>query len=174
MFIKKQNLTLIGLPGSGKSTIGKLLGADLKFDWVDTDVEMSNKIGLSLNDFIKENGYQKFLKEEEETLANMVKNKTVISTGGSAIYSKVGMENLKKQSIIIYLKADIETIMKRLGDSTKRGIVVIGDKSIKETLKDRIQHYENWADIIIETDTLSISSTLSILKTHLHNNLIMR
>jgi len=147
------NITLIGMPGVGKSFIGKKLAGKLGYKFVDVDTLMEKETGLSLKGIKDKFGEEGFIKIEQEEVLKLVKNKPdkkVISPGGSVIYSDDAMDSLKKVSKIIYLKDDLNRIKNRLNKEHQSKIVWFGANSFEELLKKRERLYEKYADFIIE------------------------
>ena len=110
-------ITLIGMPGSGKSCIGRQIASKLKCKQVDTDRLIEKKYGATLAQLIDELGSDGFRKIEEEMLLSIYNNEgenLLLSTGGRAVYSEKGMEYLKSKGKIVYLYCSYETIKKRL------------------------------------------------------------
>lgn len=144
------NIVLIGMPTTGKSTISNLFSNQFKI--IDVDLLLSEKINHSLQNFINIYGEKKFLIEEDNLLCSLEFNEnTIISTGGSAIYCSNGMEYLKsKNCIFIYLKSPLLLIKERLDLSLNRGIIMNGNHSIESLYKERNSLYLHYADVVID------------------------
>ncbi len=140
------NFTLIGMPGSGKSCLGRILASKLKMKLVDTDKLIEKKHGKKLQTLIDELGVQKFRAIEEEVLSEIEGDNLMISTGGSAVYSHKGMMHLKSISKVLYLYCSYETILDRLGDFSKRGIVLKPGQTIKGLYFERTPLYKKYSD----------------------------
>lgn len=159
----KNNLVLIGMPSSGKSTLGVLLAKSLQMNFIDTDILIQNKTNRKLQDIIDNDGIDNFLKIEDETLNEIDAENTVISTGGSAIFGERSMNHLKESSKVIYIKLPYEEIQKRLKNINSRGIAMSKDETLYDVYNKRIPLYENYADIILETNNLSIEESINKL-----------
>lgn len=146
------NITLIGMPGAGKSTVGIVLAKLLCKTFIDADLVIQNNEGKRLHKIIEEIGNEKFLKLENSTLANLKVHNSVISTGGSAIFGKEAMAHLKKTSTVIYLKAPYEVIEKRLGNLKHRGVVFDKGQTLRDIYDMRTPIYEKYADIVVDCD----------------------
>lgn len=157
------NIILIGMPGAGKSTIGSILAEKLKYNFIDTDILIQEKIGKPLPQIIKEEGIDNVLQIENEVNSNIKVENSVIATGGSVIYGKEAMDNLKKIGKVIYLQQGFETINERIGNAEERGIIQRKDQTLEELYNERIPLYEKYADITIEEENLSIEETLQLL-----------
>ena len=143
---------LIGMPGAGKSSMGKIVARRLHMRLVDVDRIMESHEGMKLHTFIQERGMDAFCKLEEETLLSMGEENTIISTGGSAIYYPRAMEHFRKIGKVIYLYASLDTIVERIGDFSRRGVVMREGQTIEELYEERCRLYEKYADAIVNCD----------------------
>ncbi len=145
--------TLIGMPGSGKSCMGRVLASKLKMKLIDSDKLIEKKMGKKLQVFIDELGVVAFRKIEEEVLLEIDSDcDAILSTGGSAVYSTKAMEYLKTKGKIIYLYCSYETIKERLGDFSKRGVVFKPGQDLMGLYLERTPMYEGFSDIIVNCD----------------------
>ena len=145
----KQNIVLIGMPASGKSTAGVILAKLLAMDFVDTDIVLQQREGCRLRDIIEAKGIEPFLKKEERAVLSISARHTVIATGGSVVYSDAAMKHLKENAMIIYLKVGFGKMRKRLGDLRKRGVILRNGETLKEMYDERCVLYEKYADIVL-------------------------
>jgi len=145
----RSNIALIGMPGSGKSTIGVLLAKTLCMRFVDTDILIQNREGMSLIDIIRVKGTDYFSKAEETVIRDLHTEKTVIATGGSVVLLPEAMIRLRESSRIVYLEADLWKIRKRLWNFHTRGIVSEPGKTIEDLYRERLPLYRRYADIKI-------------------------
>ena len=143
---------LVGMPGSGKSCMGRALQSKLKIRTIDTDKIIEARCGKKLSEILSEVGPEGFQRIEEEALLSIEQDNVIISTGGSAVYCKVAMEHFKKNSKVIYLRCSYDTIKRRLGDFSKRGVVLRDGQSLLDLYNERIPLYEKYADIMINCD----------------------
>lgn len=145
------NITLIGMAGVGKSVIGKKLAEKLHYNFIDIDEIIEKKLNLKLQEIIDKFGEPNFLKIEEETILKLGKfYNSVISPGGSAIYSINAMNFLKNNSTIIFLNASSESIKNRIVNQSTRGIIGIKEKNFEILFHERIPLYKKYAKITIE------------------------
>tara|TARA_X000000368_G_C22897132_1_gene652369 strand:+ start:98 stop:619 length:522 start_codon:yes stop_codon:yes gene_type:complete len=129
-----KNLTLTGMMGVGKSTIGKNLAKKLKYNFIDVDKLIEKKEGLSVNLIFKNKGENYFRKIENDiTLSELKKNNSVVSLGGGAFLNNNIRKNSKKFSISFWLDVPIDKLIKRLGKSRQRPLLY--KKNISETVK---------------------------------------
>ena len=151
-FPGKCNVVMVGMPGAGKSTIGVLLAKETSLDFIDVDVHMQGQEGRRLQDIIDTEGISFFKKMEDRYLSEMDVENMVVSTGGSAIYSKAGMTNLKKKGVVIFLKISIAELEARLGDFSTRGVVMREGQTFEDLFRERNALYSAEADLIIDCD----------------------
>lgn len=157
---KKDNYTLIGMPGAGKSTIGVLLAKALGYEFIDTDLVIQQREGKLLKEIIAQEGNDGFKKIEEEVNASIEASQSVIAPGGSAIYSEKAMEHFKKIGMVIYLKLSFESVKHRLGNLKARGVVLEKGQTLYDLYCERVPIYEKYADITVNLDDLSIGDSL--------------
>lgn len=150
MMKKLDNITLIGMPASGKSTIGVLLAKRLGFSFVDVDILIQEKEQRLLKEIIKGEGLAGFLEVENRANAELDVVKSVIAPGGSVIYGEEAMEHLKSISTLVYLKISYESLKERLENLTDRGVAYKDGMTLKDLYKERIPYYEKYADITID------------------------
>ncbi len=156
------NVVLIGMPGSGKSTVGVLLAKALLYRFIDTDLIIQTECGKSLGDLISEKGIEGFIETENMILsARDYGDRCVIATGGSAVYGKDAMNSLKRCGKMIYLKVSPEELEQRVVNISTRGIAMPKDCTLSELYNQRASLYEKFADVIIECDGLNIEETVS-------------
>ena len=156
----KSNIVLIGMPGVGKSTIGVILAKILAYHFLDSDLVIQEREGKRLHQIISEVGCDGFLKIENDVNASLNVERTIIATGGSAIYGKEAMEHLKEIGEVVYLKADYETIKKRLGNLEKRGVALKSGQTLKDLYDERTKLYEMYADVTVDEKGLGTEETI--------------
>ena len=158
---KKQNLTLIGMAGAGKSTLGVLLAKALGYDFIDTDILIQQKHKKLLQEIIDEEGIDAFLAIEEDILSELTIDRAIIATGGSAVYSDKAMQALKQHSTVVYLEVPYEEILSRVKNIATRGIVLKHGNSLKDAFEERQPLYHQYADIVVDCSKKDIESTPS-------------
>ncbi len=150
------NIILIGMPGSGKSTVGVLLAKMAGLDFIDSDLLIQKSVGKRLFEIIEEKGNGAFLEIENRVNSEIETENSVIATGGSAVYCADAMEHLKTLGKIVYIKVPLDEIKRRIGDFSTRGIVLRNGNSIEDLYRERVPLYEKYADITIECDKADI------------------
>tara|TARA_B100000315_G_scaffold260928_1_gene327582 strand:+ start:19204 stop:20973 length:1770 start_codon:yes stop_codon:yes gene_type:complete len=153
-----KNIVLMGYRGSGKTSVAIELGKNLNRKTINTDNEIINKVG-PLNNYIKNSGWEKFRDVESEVIENINGNNLIIDGGGGFIEREKNIQNLKKNGIIIWLKASIQTIKERIKDNKERPSLTETKSfidEIQEVLQKRTPTYKKAADFEIDTDNKSI------------------
>jgi len=147
------NITLIGMSGVGKSRIGRLLSKKLNYNFIDIDRLIETNYNRKLQELIDCIGDEKFLEVEEQEILSIKKtNNSIISPGGSAIYSDRAMNFLKSISTIVFLNASLQEIKTRAGSFSKRGIVGLKEKGMEKLFEERLPFYKRYADITVNVE----------------------
>lgn len=149
------NITLIGMPGAGKSTVGILLAKSALMDFIDTDLIIQRKHGMSLCELIAKHGEEEFKKTENDIISELCCENTVIATGGSAVYGEDGMKHLREISTVVYLKVPLSSLKHRLRNIKTRGVVMKHRESIEQLFQRREPLYEKYAHLTVDCSALS-------------------
>ena len=157
--MNSENIILIGMPGSGKSTCGVLAAKALLKNFFDTDLLLQGLEERPLQEIINSDGIEYFLSAEEKCICSLNINATVIATGGSVVYSQKGMEHLKKGGRVIYLHLSYETMCDRIKNITTRGVVLKKGSTLEDMYNERLSLYEKYADITIDCDENTVEET---------------
>ena len=165
----KNNIILIGMPGVGKSTIGVVLAKILGYKFVDSDLVIQEKTGRLLKDIIAQDGIDEFVKIENEINAGLDVEKSIIATGGSAVYGETAMEHFKDIGTVIYLEVDEIELEERVGSLKERGVVSNGKTTIDEIFEDRKNLYRKYADITLNLNGKSIRESVDDIYDNLIN-----
>lgn len=147
---RKNNIVMIGMPASGKSTIGVLLAKRLGYAFVDVDLVIQEQQGKLLKEIIAERGLDGFMTVEEDTNAGLEVKKSVIAPGGSVIYGPKAMEHLREIGTIVYLKIEYEDLEARLGNLKDRGVVLKDGMTLRDLYAERVPYYERYADVTVD------------------------
>lgn len=151
-----ENIILIGMPGAGKSTVGVVLAKKLGFAFVDSDLVIQEKEGKLLHEIISERGVDGFWDAEEAVNVSIEADRTVIATGGSAVYGRRAMEHFRSIGTVVYLKLSFDAISDRLGDLNERGVTLQEGQNLIQLYEERAPLYEKYANITIDCEHLSI------------------
>lgn len=154
------NIILIGMPAVGKSTVGVVVAKRLGYKFIDADILIQEETGKLLREIIAEQGIEGFLEVEDDVNARLDVEKTVVSPGGSVVYCENAMKHYKEIGKVLYLKVSYETISKRLGNATKRGVVLKDGQTLEALYNERIELFEKYADITVEEDGFSLEETI--------------
>lgn len=163
----KKNIVLIGMPGCGKSTIGIVLAKVLGFHFIDSDLVIQEKKNRLLSQIIEEVGPDGFNQIENEVNAGIIAEKTVIATGGSAIYGEEAMTHFSDIGVIIYIRLSLKEIETRLGDLVERGISMKEGQTLSDLYKERTPLYEKYADLTVDVDGMAIRESVLLIRDHL-------
>ena len=153
----KDNIVLIGMPGSGKSTVGVILAKVLGYSFIDSDLLIQKAEKKLLKEIIAREGQEGFLKIENRVNASIETEKSVIATGGSVVYCQ---EHLKEIGTVIYLQLDYPILRRRLGNLIGRGVVLKEGQTLKDLYEERVPLYEKYADYIIDEKKTNAEGTL--------------
>ena len=165
-----QSVTLIGMPGAGKSTIGILLAKELGLDFIDTDVAIQVREGKCLQTILDETDYLNLRHIEERVLLEADLEHKVVSTGGSAVFSEAGMKRLKGLGRVVYLDVPLTELRHRIHNYDNRGIARRPDQSFEELFDERNALYLRYADIDVQCEGKSIDEVLGEVVSALQEN----
>jgi shikimate kinase len=148
------------MPGAGKSTLGVVLAKAVGFDFIDTDLIIQSEQNEKLYRIIEKKGIEKFIEIENKTVSSLKAENSVIATGGSVIFGKEAMENLKKLGKVVYLSVEEKEIEKRLSNIKTRGIVMEKGETVEKIYNERTPLYEKYADITVLCKGMDLEKTV--------------
>lgn len=146
---KEKNIVLIGMPGSGKSTVGVVLAKLLGMNFVDGDILITQREGCTLQEILDERGLEAFLRVEEETILEIDCEGTVIATGGSVPLSEKAMAHLAENGCFVYIDVPLEELQRRIYNLASRGIAFAPGQTLADIYQLRTPIYRRWADLTI-------------------------
>jgi shikimate kinase len=153
--MKKSNIVLIGMPGSGKSTVGIILAKQITKRFLDTDLLIQNMAGTSLQSIINNQGHMALREIEERALLSVKCKHHVIATGGSAAYSEPAMLHLKRHGTVVFLQTSLEELKHRIHNYETRGLAKRPDQSFQDLFEERESLYRKYAEITVESSSLT-------------------
>ncbi|MDC7289216.1 shikimate kinase [Blautia schinkii] len=162
------NVTLIGMPGVGKSTLGVVLAKVLGYQFLDADLLIQKQEKRRLYEIIDEEGTDGFMEIENRVNASIDVDSTVIATGGSVVYCEEAMNHLKSIGKVVYLRLSLKELSKRLGNLKGRGVLLKEGQTLKDLYEERVPLYEKYADLVVDEEgkdlEASLQAVLEILK----------
>ncbi|MGH1543485.1 MAG: shikimate kinase [Arenicella sp.] len=148
----KTNIVLVGMPATGKSTLGYLLAERLDKTFIDTDELIEELSEQPLQQLIDQIGHDRFDQVEEKALLSIEEEHLIIATGGSAIYRRDAIAYLKQNAIVVHLMASPENLQKRIKNFDTRGIVIGDGMTFDDLYNERMPLYIEQADFTVDTD----------------------
>ncbi len=159
-----QNITLIGMPACGKSTLGVTLAEAINAHFIDIDRVIEQTYNKTLHELLDTRTPQEFIDLEGNIICSIHTNKTVIATGGSAVYNDKAMQYLSTTGIIVYIACELSEIASRIGDMTERGVVCPRPcTSLEELYEQRRPLYEKYANITVDLTYHSLEACKACL-----------
>ncbi len=147
------NITLIGMPGSGKSSVGRVLARRLGYSFLDVDPLIVEAYGkASLQEVLESLGNEGFLDAEAEVISTLSCENTVLSPGGSAVLREKGAMRLKELGPVVYLRLPCPALEKRLWNLESRGVPLAPGQTLEQLYALRIPFYERYADVTVDAD----------------------
>lgn len=160
-------IILVGLPGSGKSTVGRQLAKRLRLPFVDSDQMLEQRVGCSVKDYFDRFGEAGFRDLEEQTIAEIVKQgeDAIVSTGGGVVVRKVNRDALRTHGKVIYLKSSPDDLYRRLKYDTNRPLLRVADPlaKLRELYEARDPLYRETAHFVLETGRPSVATLVNMI-----------
>ena len=157
------NVSLIGMPGAGKSTVGVLLAKRLGYSFLDTDLLLQRQEGALLRTLLDRLGTEGFLDAEAAVIAALDCQDTVIAPGGSAVLRDLGAGRLKALGPVVFLDLPCAALARRLGSLTARGVALAPGQSLEELYDYRRPFYRKWADLTVNADQPRAEDTVELV-----------
>lgn len=160
------NLALVGMPGCGKSTVGRVLARHLDLHFVDADTEIEARIGMPIRSYFEIQGEPAFRDVEQQVLADLAQGaRQVIATGGGAVLRAANRDALHAHCQVIYLRATPEELYRRLRHDTHRPLLQVGDpqKRLRELYRERDPRYRRTAHYVIEAARPTVPALVSMI-----------
>ena len=156
----KNSISLIGMAGAGKTSVGKELARTLGFRFIDSDALIEKQHGKSLQNILDDEGYIKLREIENIALKSIQFNETILSTGGSAVYSDEAMEHIQQNSKVIFLEVPFSQILERVPSFLDRGFAKAPNQSVENAFVERQELYKKYSDSVV-SNTKDLNSCVS-------------
>jgi shikimate kinase len=161
------SISLVGMPGSGKSTVGRQLARQLGWRFVDTDHEIEHRIGGSIRTYFEQQGEAAFRDAEQAVIAELcaAPGPLVLATGGGAVLREANRRALQGHCQVIYLRSTPEELFRRLRHDTQRPLLQVKDplKRLRDLYRERDPLYRDAADFVIETGRPSVPTLVNMI-----------
>lgn len=158
-------IALIGLPGSGKSTVGRQLARRLKLSFTDSDHVIEQRLGCPIREYFEREGEERFRDVEEAVLDELTLQPGVLSTGGGAVLRAANREHLRTRGKVVYLKSTPEELFRRLRHDTQRPLLQVSDplQRLRDLYAARDPLYRETAHFVIETGRPSVATLVNMI-----------
>ena len=157
------NLILIGMPGAGKSTLGRLLAKRLAMTFLDLDQQLEQQHQCPLQTLVNRLGRDGFRAAEEACVLGLQCQRTVIATGGSVVYSPSAMSRLQQLGQILWLDVPLPLLQQRLHNMDQRGLVIAPGQDLAALYRERLPLYQRWADLRFDGPIQSLTAEVARL-----------
>lgn len=158
------NIILIGMPGSGKSSVGVVLAKAMGMDFLDVDLLIQSREGALLQDILDTRGVETFLDVEGDAICSVSCCRTVIAPGGSCVCRHDAMEHLCKLGTVVYLKLSLPEVVSRIHNLDSRGIALQPGQTLEDVYNFRTPLYERYAHLTVEADGQTLAETVEAVK----------
>ncbi len=161
-----RSLVLVGLPGSGKSTVGRSLARRLDLPFIDSDQRIEQRIGCSIREFFEREGEAAFRDIEEQVLAGLADGPaSVIATGGGSVLREANRRALRRCGHVVYLRSSPDELWRRLRRDTQRPLLQVADPQarLRQLHEERDPLYRETADFVIETGRPSVPTLVNMV-----------
>ena len=159
-------IALVGLPGSGKTTVGRQLARRLQLPFEDSDHAIEVRLGCSIREFFEREGEDRFRDIEEEVLESLTSGPAcVLSTGGGAVLRPMNRQRLHERGKVIYLKSTPEDLFRRLRHDTHRPLLQVADPltRMRDLFAARDPLYRETAHFVLETGRPSVATLVNMI-----------
>jgi shikimate kinase len=159
-------ISLVGMPGGGKSTVGRHLARHLQLRLFDSDAEIESRIGCSIRVYFEREGEARFRDVEEQVVADLLSRRhAVIATGGGAVLREANRAALRSGSTVVYLRSTPDELFRRLRHDTHRPLLQVADplRKLRDLYAERDPLYRATAHFVIETGRPSVHTLVNMV-----------
>jgi shikimate kinase len=159
-------ISLVGMPGCGKSTVGRHLSRQLGLKFVDSDTEIEHRLGMPIRDWFAARGEEAFRDVEQDVIDELTQREgIVLATGGGAVLRPSNRDALHSRSHVFYLRATPEELFRRLKHDTQRPLLQVADPQmrLRELFRERDPLYRRVAHFVVESARPSVSALLGMV-----------
>lgn len=159
-------VALVGLPGSGKSTVGRQLARRLKLPFVDSDHEIEERLGCSIREYFEREGEERFRDVEESVIDELTAHpRGVLSTGGGSVLRPANRRHLRERGQVVYLKSSPDELFRRLRHDINRPLLQVADplSRLRDLYTVRDPLYRETAHFLIETGRPSVGMLVNMI-----------
>lgn len=160
------SLALVAMPGAGKTTVGRVLARQLDLPFVDADLEIEQRLGMSIKDYFAQSGEAAFRDVEQEVIAGLANGRPmVLATGGGAVLREANREALHAQCTVVYLRSTAEELFRRLRHDRQRPLLQVADplRRLRDLFRERDPLYRQTAHFVIETGRPSVQGLAGMI-----------
>ena len=157
---------LVGMPGCGKSTVGRHLARQLNLPFADSDSEIESRIGMPIRDFFAREGEESFRDIEQDVIDELsLRENLVLATGGGAVLRPSNRDALHSRTHVLYLRASPEDLFRRLRHDTQRPLLQVADPQarLRELFRERDPLYRRTAHFVIEAVRPSVPALMGMV-----------
>ena len=158
------NIILVGMPGSGKSSVGVVLAKTLKLRFLDVDLLIQEREGALLQQLIDDRGVGRFLDLERDAICSLDCHGTVVAPGGSCVCREESIAHMRGLGTVVYLELSLEDVTARIHDMASRGIALSPGQTLADVYCERVPLYERCAHITIPAGGQSLAGTVEAVK----------
>lgn len=158
------NIILIGMPGSGKSSVGVVLAKATGYRFLDVDLLIQEREGALLQDILNERGVDAFLDVERDAVCSLDCRRTVVAPGGSCVCREEAIAHMRKLGTVVYLKLSLNEVEGRIHNLATRGIALEPGQTLADVYEYRTPLYEKCAHITVPADGQSLAGTVEAVK----------
>lgn len=156
----------MGLPGSGKSTVGRQLARRIHLPFYDSDHAIESQLGCSIREYFEREGEERFRDVEESVLDDLTRNQNgILSTGGGSVLRAANRRNLRDRGQVVYLKSSPDELFKRLRHDINRPLLQVADplSRLRDLYAVRDPLYRETANFVIETGRPSVATLVNMI-----------